>query len=233
VKTFRFLDLVSDSSFSAAELQEAFGVAVNGTRKSLRFTITKKPFVTVPVAKSEPDAKLDAPILLKPTLLADMSVSVAPTPVAGMSSVPLANPNATLLVIACELTGLTPRKNGKPEHFLDVMVEARKIQAIWGEGACLIMFNKTPDEVCHRINREGSQISMVHFVGHGDLPDGNRYNLAFSDAQGLPVTSEQTGSLSLLQFYRAIIHKKKRKLELVFLNGCQVPPHTHTLYIHS
>jgi hypothetical protein len=160
-------------------------------------------------------ASVDA-TLLKPTPLADMSVSV-----------PLEGPEATLLVIACELHGLGP------EHFLDVMVEARNIQNIWGEGACLIMFNKTPDEVCHRINREGSQISMVHFVGHGDLVDGNRYNLAFSDAQGRQVTSEQTGSLSLLQFYTEIIHKKKRKLELVFLNGCQVPPYTHTLYIHS
>jgi hypothetical protein len=49
---------------SNAELQEAFRVAVDDKRKSLRFTIVENPSVGAPAAKSEPDAKLDVPTLL-------------------------------------------------------------------------------------------------------------------------------------------------------------------------
>jgi hypothetical protein len=67
--------------FLSAELQEAFRVAVDDKRKSLRFTIVENPSVGSPAAKSEPDAKLDVPTLLNTLQSIAPAFVPAPAPV--------------------------------------------------------------------------------------------------------------------------------------------------------
>jgi hypothetical protein len=119
-----------------------------------------------------------------------------------MSESAFADPaGATLLIIATELK----------DNPINVTKEANLIAKLYDQGKCAIYYNKTPDEICERINVKGSQISKVHFVGHG-ITGRNRYELAVVDKDGKHITSQI--------FYNTIIHKKQRSLELIFLNAC-------------
>jgi hypothetical protein len=90
------------------------------------------------------------------------------------------------------------------------------------------MLRKSPGEVRDRINSDfPSKISIVHFIGHGDLQlrptgpcpgqAGDENCIAFADSS----TSSGYSDYSVEDFVQKVFVKKERPLALVFLNGCE------------
>jgi hypothetical protein len=118
---------------------------------------------------------------------------------------------ATLLIVTCPVFGSDIR----------FLKEAQAIEAIYGKDNCEIMemgANNHPSEIYERINRPGSKISKIHFIGHGDLTSKE-------DENTLGMFDSETGVLATQygpEYYASnVFHKESHPLELVFLNTCE------------
>jgi uncharacterized membrane protein YgcG len=120
------------------------------------------------------------------------------------------NEHATLLIITC------------PVFERDAIFgqEAKEIAEIYGAEKCEIMdmtANNSPEEICERINRPGSCIRCLHFIGHGDLTVEDQNVCGFYD----PETGSLNQSLTPKDYAKRIFAKASGSLDLVFLNACE------------
>ena len=141
------------------------------------------------------------------------------TPPLGHSSCSHKSDLGTLLVVVSPIL--------KGDKFESEAESIRRIYQAAGPD-CEIMLRKSPGEVRDRINSDfPSKISIVHFIGHGDLQlrptgpcpgqAGDENCIAFADSS----TSSGYSDYSVEDFVQKVFVKKERPLALVFLNGCE------------
>jgi hypothetical protein len=132
------------------------------------------------------------------------------------------NDDATLLIITCPCSV----SSNDEQHFRD---EAEAIKAIFGQSNCEIMCPKHPDDVYTRINREGSRISKVHFIGNGDLTVDAAPGLAFPKQGGEPGYVEY----KIEDYVKKVFFRERGSLDLIFLSGSETNSLGEPLHINE